>query len=285
MNGGLGNQMFQYAAGRAVAIRCGATLFLDISELSGTKRSYALAPYRVAARLLNEERGEGLHRNGVFAAISNIVPRPAKSRRRPKETYRESSFEYDAKILEIRPPIYLDGYWQTEKYFNDVADAIREELTLGIPLDERNQSGLRMINAANSVSVHIRRGDYVSESHTARFHGTCSLEYYEKAMSYLSYRHANLEFFIFSDDPDWVRTSFATRFKTSILDCNDASTPHFEQTLMAACSHHIIANSSFSWWSAWLCPNPNKLVVAPEKWFNEASVDTTDLMPESWIRM
>jgi hypothetical protein len=285
--GGLGNQMFQYATGRAVASRLGAELLLDVSafEHYGLRR-YELAAFAIEGRVATSAdlaRAEG---NAAWPAWLGRL-RKVVGLARPAALYKEAAFTYDGNILRVRAPAHLDGYWQSERYFLDVAEKLRKEFTLTQPVDEANRQILDQIRAplCQAVSLHIRRGDYVSNAHTAQFHGVCSLDYYRSAVDYLATRVSKPHFFVFSDDPDWVSNNLSLAHPMTVVEANGADRGALDMMLMMSCRHHVIANSSFSWWGAWLNPHEDKIVIAPKRWFGGAALDTRDLIPSSWIRL
>jgi hypothetical protein len=285
--GGLGNQMFQYATGRAVANRLGAQLLLDLSAFEHYNlRRYELDALSVEARVATSS---DLARAGSNTSVSSFLWHlfRLKGLNRPALLYKEASFEYDDEIRQVRAPVHLDGYWQSERYFVDVADELRKEFALKQPLDEANRRMLEKIcdPLIQAVSLHIRRGDYVSNEHTAQFHGVCSLEYYQLAVEYIAARVSKPHFFVFSDDPEWVSHNFSVDHPMTVVEVNGADRGVLDMTLMKSSRHHIIANSSFSWWGAWLNPREDKIVVAPKRWFSGASLDTRDLIPVSWTRL
>ena len=285
--GGLGNQMFQYATGRAVAEHHRALLLLDISGFeSYNLRRYELDCFDIDARPARADELTGfshisrkqtivnriLNKIGVFASASRL---------------REASFAYDHRIETLTLPVYLDGYWQSEKYFAQLAPVLRREFTLKDSLDKANREMMHKIEraGARAVSLHVRRGDYVSNPHTAQHHGVCTLDYYRSAVERISRQIANPHFFVFSDDPAWVQANLEVPHATTLVQVNDADHGMFDLALMKTCGHHIIANSSFSWWGAWLNPSPEKIVIAPQRWFRESTSDTRDLLPSAWIRL
>ncbi len=285
--GGLGNQMFQYAAGRAVANRLGVELLIDISAFeSYDLRRFELGSFRIHARVasLSDLNNIGFS-NRVPAWILSLLRMMGFLSH--QVVYKESSFTFDENILKVCPPIYLDGYWQSEQYFFNLASDLRQEFTLNQPLGDANRKILEQIRepSREAVSLHIRRGDYVSNAHTAQFHGLCSLEYYRLAVDYISKNVSNPHFFIFSDDLEWVRENLLLHHPMTLVDVNDANHGVFDISLMSSCRHHIIANSSFSWWGAWLNSYMEKIVIAPKHWFADAMLDTSDLIPASWIRL
>lgn len=285
--GGLGNQMFQYATGRAVAHRLGVQLLLDVSGFAHYDlRRYELDKWAIHASLASPE---DLLRAGVVARAPTWFSRIGRAMgfERPLSSFKEVSLAYDPGILKVAAPIYLDGYWQSDSYFSNVADLLRREFVLKDPVNAANLGMTALICQADasSVSLHIRRGDYVSNPHTAQYHGVCSLDYYRAAIDYLAERVPNPHFFVFSDDLAWVAENFKLSHPMTLVDVNDADSGAWDMALMKSCSHHIIANSSFSWWGAWLNSASDKIVVAPARWFSRADQNTRDLIPSTWVRL
>lgn len=279
--GGLGNQFFQYAAGRVLALRHGAVLKLDIADFAGYDlRPYELDKYPIQAEIASPtdlQIFDGLGKNGA----------PAGTRRSGSAGlyYREPHFHFDPAVSGQLPPVYIDGYWQSARYFHHIADLIRSELTPLAKLEPDNEAMLGRIVNSNAVSVHIRRGDYVTNLVTAKYHGSASLNYYRKAMQWMVERVSDPAFFVFSDDPDWVRDNF--RFEGTLVQVtvNGPDRGFRDVQLMSACKHHILANSSFSWWGAWLNPSVDKIVVAPTPWFLGNPASTQDLLPSGWTSL
>ncbi len=273
--GGLGNQMFQYALGRALSIKNNVEFKMDLSGFESYKlHDYSLKHFNITENI------------ATFKEIKSI-----KNKKLLQLFYRHSSqiiekyFYYDSAILKVIDKVYLDGYWQSEKYFNDISEVIRKDFTVKHQQAGRNKEIAELIEDSNSVSLHIRRGDYVSNKITNTVHGLCNLDYYNRAIIYIAEKFSNLHFFVFSDDPIWTKKYISVKENITYVDHNKADKNYEDLRLMSQCKHHIIANSSFSWWGAWLNQNPDKIVIAPRKWFNEDSIDTKDLIPESWIRL
>lgn len=285
--GGLGNQMFQYSTGRAVAHRARTELLLDVSGFAHYDlRRYELDEWAIRARVASPEElahaGVAARSPTWLSRISTaLLPTPSVNR------FKETSFGYDAGILKVAPPAYLEGYWQSDRYFSDVAELLRREFVLKQAFDASNQDiSARILEAgARAVSLHVRRGDYVSNPQTTRYHGVCPLAYYVTAVNYISERVSNPHFFVFSDDLEWARENLNLDYAMTLVDVNGSDRSAWDMALMMACRHHVIANSSFSWWGAWLNPNADKIVVAPKRWFAGASHDTSDLIPASWVRI
>lgn len=286
--GGLGNQMFQYAAGRAVAERGGVPLLLDVSGFENYElRRYELGGFAISSGIANKAQLAAFipvpPQRGLWAALQRrLIGSLSRS------VLREAHYTYDSRIELVQPPVLLDGYWQSEKYFAHIAPILRREFTLRPGLmNAANTDMLREIEAAGgqAVSLHVRRGDYVSNPHTAQYHGICTADYYLAAAARIAQQVENPHFFVFSDDPAWVQANLKLSHVTTLVQCNDAGNGLLDMALMRACRHHIIANSSFSWWGAWLNDSPDKIVVAPARWFAQAGNDTRDLIPSAWIRL
>jgi hypothetical protein len=282
--GGLGNQLFQYATARRLASIHNVPLKIDITRFfSYTLHSYSLHAFNIIENLAGEE---DLIR--VQKPFSTELKSPLKIiktklyRMDPIISVREKHFHFNPEILNLPDNTYLEGYWQSEKYFKDVEKIIRNELTFKIPPDPINKEFGDKILSVNSVSLHIRRGDYVTDPITNETHGVCDIEYYQKAIGEIVKIVANPHFFVFSDDPEWAKSHIKIDAPTEYVTHNDSSKNYEDIRLMSMCHHNIIANSSFSWWGAWLNSNPRKMVIAPKKWFRKPDINTEDLIPESW---
>ncbi len=283
--GGLGNQMFQYALGRALAIKYGTALKLDVSSFERQAlRRYALDELMIEATVLTEtERRRLALGDGLSARIRRMAA--AAFGIQPVSIVRERSFSFDATVLNAPSHSYLQGYWQSWKYFHAIDRQLREEFTSRNKLVGENAATAARINTCTAVSVHVRRGDYVQDPHTARYHGVCGPDYYAAAERLLRERVGDIDLFVFSDDPSWAEANLRFSSNSVVVRHNPPDRDYEDLRLMTLCRHHIIANSTFSWWGAWLCQNPGKIVIAPKKWFAEAKLDTSDLIPEGWIRL
>lgn len=283
LQGGLGNQLFQYAACRQLAVKTGRPLFFDTSLLeqtkgSDTKRKFELDAFNINAGIADNAI---LERFRKTASTKNRLKRlfPFLS----TGVYNEPHFHFDPLFMKIKGSAVVTGYFQSEKYFKPVEDTIRKELVLKLPVSSATAAIQKQLSAGTSVSIHIRRGDYVHNKETEKAHGSCGIDYYQKAVSIIASKAGNLQLFVFSDDMDWVKNNFYSTHPITFIDHNDAAHAHEDLYLMSRCRHNIIANSSFSWWGAWLNNNASKIVVAPSKWFNELAADTKDLLPAEWI--
>ncbi len=283
--GGLGNQLFQYAAARAVALRSEAELLLDLSWFAtASDRQFALAPLCISARILEGVPPEGVGARFFRKVLHRIAKRTDESwQGRP--IFREKHYHFDPAMLDVRAPVCLDGYFQSEKYFLDYREQIASELRVATHPGDLAQEILARMRVHDAICVHVRRGDYVANSSTKAFHGVCSMDYYYQGLRIVSEGLQNPHCYVFSDDPEWVRANFSPAFPVSIVDIHGPHEAHEDLRLMAACKHFVIANSSLSWWGAWLGSHPQKRVVAPKDWFQSDANDPKDLIPDHWVRI
>lgn len=283
LEGGLGNQLFQYAAGRSVALATGRDLLLDPSAYrEDPLRAYQLDRFAIAARPLAS--GDVPFLRLRRSRIGAILPRRVRV-----EIVREA-FPARAPVWP-EPGVgsdpgtpYLIGYWQSERYFAAVAATIRREVRVNAAPEGRNAELLDDIAARDAVAIHVRRGDYVSNPAATAYHGLCGLDYYRGAIRRLAESVPRPHCFVFSDDLDWVRANLDTGHPTTFVGHN-AETPWEDLRLMAACRHFIVANSSFSWWGAWLGARPGKQVIAPARWFRADHGGEGEIVPAEWLRM
>ena len=282
LEGGLGNQLFQYAAGRSLALAAGRDLLLDTAAYRADPlRSYQLDHFAIAARPLR--RGDVPYLKLRRSRLGAILPRRSRV-----EIVREAfparvPVWPEAPVDDAGTP-YLIGYWQSERYFAAIADTIRREVRVNAAPEGRNARVLDEIAAGDAVAIHVRRGDYVSNPAATAYHGLCGLDYYQGAIRRLCESVAQPHFFVFSDDLDWVRANLDTGHPTTWVGHN-ADTPWEDLRLMAACRHFIVANSSFSWWGAWLGAWPGKQVIAPARWFQADHGGEGEIVPAEWLRM
>jgi hypothetical protein len=192
-------------------------------------------------------------------------------------------FIFDQSIFEQKQPVYLDGYWQSYKYFDFIKSDLRRLYLTPKRLNKSNKEMLKKISSTPSICIHIRRGDYEKNPITKNFHGLLSLGYYKKGLKILKRSVANAHCFIFSDDTEWTRLNFRPNLPYTIVDINDQSKPYYDLWLMGHCKYFIIANSSFSWWPAYLSNFKNKIVIAPFFWLRHLKSKDTDLIPPDWI--
>lgn len=283
IHGGLGNQLFQYAAGRALALHHCAELVLDLSwfnnrPLGNTARKYELYRYPIKARETTpaEQSMCRLYQGRLIRRIPLI----GRKFRYGGEKY----FQFDSNFFYYPNNTYLDGYWQSHRYFEGVSDCISAEFQAIEPPGDRNLRLIEEIQSTNSVALHIRRGDYLANPAALNYHGVCPLDYYKRAVELVASKAPKLHFYIFSDDLDWAESNLALQFPVTFVGHNKGDEAFQDLRLISLCRHQIIANSSFSWWGAWLNSNPGKIVIGPKKWFL-VNKDTSTLFPPDWLKI
>lgn len=278
LSGGLGNQLFQYAAACGIAHVSGGVPALDLSSLSSRGRTdqvFDRAILRFDGTTLDPEfRVASVPQQGRLGClgIDGGIRLPV---------YRENSYEFDPAVKSIEGGAYLYGFWQSWKYFSEIADELRVRLKSALLSGLDTDSVVQAIGACQSVAVHVRRGDYLDPNMLDHF-GVCEPAYYAGAMDLMRDRVANPRFFIFSDDPDWARAHFGASDVTVVSSA--ARDARADLAAMASCRSHILANSSFSWWGAWLGAGDDSIVIAPMPWYTE-SPRVSDLIPAHWIRL
>jgi len=290
LNGGLGNQLFQYAMGRSIALKNKTDLKLDLrwfrSIKGTTERKYELHHFNIPA----EEATEADIKK-ITEPYSNPLLKFFFLRyqwRLPphlRNVVEERQFHFDENMLKVRNNAYLSGYWQSEKYFRDIRPTLLQDLSPRQPLEGKNLELAGEISRTESVSIHVRRADYVSDPKISEVHGVCSESYYDAAISFINDKVSNPVYFIFSDDIEWCRQHLKINREKHFIDHNTGDKSYSDLLLMRLCRHNIIANSSFSWWGAWLNDNPGKIAVAPAKWFNAPGKDAKDVIPDEWVKL
>ena len=274
--------MFQYACGRNLAEMHGVELRLDVSAFETyTLHRYSLGAFNIRGQLADSDDLARYREPGrARRLVSRLTGRAVSGVR-----FRERQFSFDPTVLELGPDVLLDGYWQSERYFDRSAEVVREEFQLRMSPTGEDLKVARQIQSCESVSVHVRRGDYASNPATTSYHGLCTADYYRAATERIAQRRASPTFFVFSDEPDWARDNLRLPGETIVVGHNDAGRNFEDLRLMSLCQDNIVANSSFSWWGAWLNEHTDKCVVAPARWFQADTLDTTDLCPLTWVRL
>jgi hypothetical protein len=294
ITGGLGNQLFMYAAGRRLSLHHRTPLKLDISAFEAyTLRSYLLDRFGVAQDIATPEEIAALKSRALAQTqqqgtrswdIRSLLQLRSQAGRSAVFSADDSlAGTYLPEILSTPPDVYLQGYWQSERYFKPIEQVIRDDLRFNNELSGENLALAQNIASVDAVSLHIRRGDYASNPHLNRLLGLLPLEYYQRASLAIAKALPSAHFFVFSDDPDWAKDHLRLGRPASFVAHNGPTAPHEDLRLMSLCRHHIVANSSLSWWGAWLCGNAAKIVIAPAQWF--AQVPMPDLVPASWRRL
>jgi len=288
LKGGLGNQLFQYAIGRQIAYKQDCELKLDLSyftnQVNVTPREYKLGFFSIKADIATPKD------------ISKVLGSPLiRSLRRRCWKWGidifkwnqkdENGFEFQPELLNYKGSVLMNGYWQNDDYFSEIRDVILTEITLKSEnLTSLYIENINDIEQSDSVSIHIRRGDYVTNKVSSIFF-VCPLEYYIDAITYIKKRVSKPKFYIFSDDLDWCKDNLDIELIGNDAQFVSGYQDYEDLWLMSKCKHQIIANSSFSWWAAWLNKNTNKIVIAPENWFKNADLQNQHIVPTDWLRL
>jgi hypothetical protein len=277
--------MFQYAAARRLAHYTGQQLDLDLCYIRAYgSRNFGLdhlrIPDKYVATPLNFSRsvlGEKLSKLKKMLVTGRVPIDP--------RVVTESGFHFDPRILDLKGSVRLEGYWQSPGYFKDIEAIIRREFEIRNPANPVNEEFASRIRTEKSISVHVRCGDYLNDPATQAYHGNCSMKYYQDAIIMMTDFEPTAHFYIFSDDPAWTRNNLIVNRPHTFISHNGVEQAHEDLRLTSLCTHHIIANSAFSWWAAWLNTNPDRKVMAPKQWFKTPDCDTSDLIPTDWIRL
>lgn len=273
LHGRLGNQMFQYAAAYGLAARLSVPFSID------TRR----AVYKGEGELrrvfdLDWAEPEKLPPSQNERPLAYYLWRAFKTS--PK-IYRERTLAYDPNFETLGDGTYLHGYWLSEKYFSNVEDELRKAFVYRYPMSSQNAEMAQQIAETTSICLHVRRGDFVDLG----VNTFCDQSYYEKGLAAVSEGLKDPTVFVFSDDPQWAKDHLPLPFKKVVVDFNGPETDYEDQRLMSLCEHNVIANSSFSWWAAWLNKNPEKRVAGPKKWFVDPKRIDIDILADGWIRI
>ncbi len=281
---GLGNQMFQYAYARALSIRMKQPVFLDARGTGkafgdmGLAREYRLANFRISLpQCLNADYFYPfLSKDG---RCMNVLKKMSENGLLPYRYYKEKTVAYNGELARLKGNWYLQAYFQDEKYFKEYEGLIRKEFRPKKKI--RISSELRnILESKNTVSIHIRRGDY------KRFNAELPARYYRQAIDYIEENIENPFWVVFSDEPQWVRENINFKNSFYYVSGNEVLEDYEEMLVMSRCRNHVISNSTFGWWGAWLDEKKDKLVVGPRNWFlGTMSGYRTNIMPEEWKRI
>ena len=288
ITGGLGNQLFQYAAAKALSIHHQVPLLLEVSSFYRTElpdlevpRDFELFNFAgITEKIISPEEVSSL----IDLKKTNVLPKmmiPAYK----KDIYTEPHYHFDKNFFRSKKKVLLKGGWQSEKYFKSYENEIRARLQLKPTLIQNVIEIAKNIKKENAVSVHIRRGDYLRKKIIYEWHGVMEKEYYAKAFELMHAKTEATTAYYFTDDVDWVAKNLLPSFNGEIISANITKSHYEDLYLMSQCRHNIIANSSFSWWAAWLNDHSDKIVIAPEKWFGNGPKDTQDIIPPGWYKI
>ncbi len=286
LQGGLGNQMFQYAAGRRLAHLLGMDLKLDISGFEKDPlRNYALGAFNIVEHFASPDEVLSLssEKLGMIARLTKRVLSAFSGLARLHG--KELNSHFDKGIRSVSENVYLNGYWQSEKYFLDIEDIIRKEFTVKYQQTGKNLELYRNIASYESVSIHVRRGDYVTSPSANKILGVLDSDYYKRAIERLNKMLKEPQFIVFSDEPELVFDNLKLQCPTIVVAHNGQEKCYEDMRLMSQCRHHIIANSSFSWWGAWLNPRKDAKIFAPKYWREDKNDESKDLIPKTWKRI
>jgi hypothetical protein len=281
--GGLGNQMFQYAFGKSLAILNNTELKIDRTFLDDksprknfTFRDFELDVFKLDAIFATSQEIKLRNNTNILQKLF------------PFYNHFQSFSEHLSQIPKLEPSaysnVYIEGYWQNEDYFKLAKEVIQEDFRFKSSPTGKNKELAELILSKNAISVHVRRGDYAHNQVINSVHGLLTTTYYEHAASYIQDNIFEPHYFVFSDDIEWAKSNIQLRNNTTYINHNSGKNSFEDLRLMSLCKHNIIANSSFSWWGAWLNANPDKIVIAPEKWFANPSI-STDIIPSNWIKL
>ena len=283
--GGMGNQMFQYAFGRALSLEKAVTLKLDLDFLldrtprdNFVYRDYDLPIFNCRPQILSEGDKRRFFGSSIMSSknFNKILPLTIR------KFYTERHFGYDQNVLNLNKNIYLEGYWQSYKYFSGIESTIRKEFSINHKFNEEEEEINQSILSTNSVCVNVRRSDFLVNS----YHGVCNEKYFYKGINHIEQFDSNLEIFVFSDDIDWCEKNLKFNRKTTFVG-HEYAGDKFQSylQLMTNCKHYVIPNSTFGWWAAWLASYERKIIVTPQAWFSDSKINTEDLIPKGWIRI
>ena len=279
-SGGLGNQMFQYALYKKFE-SMNMDVYFDTSFFRSKQnlRELEIGVFGVQYKSISDIevayiRGYG-YQDGIIDKIKYKL-KPSKV-----VTYRDTIENFQPEILKM-DNVYLCGYWQSEKYFKDIRHIILKEFMFSNEIHRRTEDLCKQMKQENSVSIHIRRSDYLTEENAKVYGNICTEKYYENAMKYIAGEVENPKYYIFTDDLLWAKDYFKGE-RYVIVEENRGDDSYIDMYLMSQCKHNIIANSSFSWWGAWLNQNPDKKVLAPKKWFHNHEKE--EIVCDDWIRI
>jgi hypothetical protein len=275
VHGGLGNQMFQYAIGRHLALKTGQRLRLEIGMHNPSHLGkFDLDRFNIVTTVAPRIEGALLWRPiARFLTAARLPQKLARFHR----IYIQHEDDFYADVLGITQSAYLVGWWQDERYFAGSIDVLRRDFTLKEPPRGANARLLDVIRGAESVAVHVRRADYVTNPAVARYYAITDLDYYRSAWMRMNDMVPEAAYFVFSDDIGWCKENLRFLDRVTFVENNSPEQRHEDLRLMSHCKHFIVANSSFSWWGAWLSDNPGKVVLGPAKW--------AGVFPPSWLRV
>jgi hypothetical protein len=280
LQGGLGNQMFQYAFARRLAYERNVLMKMETSLFDVIPdRTYKLDHFNIQESFANTKDLALFRRR--YKPLQWIA-RLGINQLRYTNVIEQNMFSFDPGVLRIPGHLLLKGYWQQEQYFAPITSILRKEFTFKQEPDAANKTMSEHIQTAQAISLHVRRGDYVNDPRITNAHGLTPITYYQQALEKITATVNNPHIFVFSDDVDWVRHNLAFDYPVTYVDFNQAEKDYEDLRLMSLCKHHVINNSSFSWWGAWLGNHPDQIVVAPSQWMRQPDIHASQVVPVHW---
>lgn len=281
LSGGIGNQMFQYAFGKSLQEKRNIEVVYRSSFEGLTNRKFELNHFNITGQLINDNNFE------QFQKRQNTLLKKIKNRflgHYENMLVKERQYHFDPDLFNVPAECIVDGYFQSEKYFVDIEAEIRNEFLFKTPLTKEDKLLSDEITECSSIGIHVRRGDYLGNP----LFPVYDLKYYMHAIKEVLKHVEQPMFFIFSNDYEWCRKNMHLDYPHRFVTQNIERHAYYDLLLMSQCKHNIIANSSFSWWGAWLNRNPDKIIIAPPKWVNQISPffrNIDDIVPNHWIRI
>lgn len=279
--GRMANQMFCWAFAKSLSKKSGIDFLIDDS--ANTQKLSAF-------NCFDEYKKHQVKKCPFKQLLRFLIPIRTLRNKISKENFKmpqitEKDFtKFQPELLQIQEPSYISGFYQSENYFSDIKEDLLNDFSLKTPLNKDNKKLLEQIKNSESISLHFRRGDYIKKRNAEKY-GSCSVDYYKNAIQTIKEKtNKNLTLFVFSDDINWVKNNIKFEEETIYVNINNSNQGYFDLELMKNCKHNIIANSSFSWWGAWLNENPEKIVIAPKKWLAQDNF-SNDIIPENWIKI
>ena len=268
--GGTGNQMFQYALARKLK-EMNKYVVLDISAYKTWEFRYDFCLNRIfdinKDIYITEDPNEFIIKNCRNIKIIDCENQPY----------------YNADILNY-DNVYLNGYWMSEKYFKDIEKILRKEFIFKNTLDKEKSELVNELKNTNSVGIHVRRGGYLQGNAANIFTGITTKKYYDNSLKYIKEKVSNPQFYVFTDDREWAKETFKNT-SVKVIDVAIDKTNYTNIQIMSSCKHNILANSTASWWAAWLNNNKNKIIITPDIWLNQKEANMDDIVPHDWIRI
>ncbi len=286
--GGLANQMVIYSAAKALAEHLQVELKVDTSKLEkDKKRKYALHHLNTNVEIASPKEIDSICQKSNSWLINKIKKKIRKKcNGNAFGIYKEPSVSFDTNFFSLKDNTYIRGNFINNKYFDSIAKILRHEFQVSTPLNNKTIEIMSSISSTNSVSIHIRRGDYANEPKTNQIHGLTPLSYYKNAIKLINEKIPSPSYYVFSDDIAWAKDNLAEIQEMHFIDHTNADTAYEDLYMMSHCQHNILANSGFSYWGAWLNRNANKLVVSPKQWLTDDKLNSRfKLVPKDWIKL